>query len=661
MNKNFEVFIVDESLTVAYKKRAILKDIRIKLNLENRKKTILFVPDKIEIKEGIKVTFKREPEIPFYMKDIDRVILFADEQKDVVMFSLDVKFSNVPSSNEYMFQPEYSIELNYDLGEKPKGILRQYLCDAFWLCPSFDSEKAELSNVVSESVYFPEGHMNILPLVNKSGTCKLCESGAYINVNKYGINSYNDAFLSVSINDNPYDAISQNFEVCKENNLIETELRQSKALPEMFKYFGWCTWDACYHNVTSELIYKKLDEFKEKNIKVKWLLIDDGWSLYTSGEDEEPSALLSFEEDRKKFPEGFKACIKRIKEEYGVEYVGVWQSFTGYWKGVSKNSDIVDKYPESVTKIFSKRVFPAFDKDGAYTFWNSWHKYLKEQGVDFVKVDTQGSFNFKFISENMGIYEGLKNQYDALEKSVFENFDGRIINCMGMSNENCFARQKSALNRNSGDFLPKQENGFVSHCINNVYNVPYHSMIHFCDFDMWWSEHETAKQSAVLRAISGGPVYTSDEVCHSNSLYITPICDENAKIYELDDFAKPTFDCYYVDCVKNEKPLKVFNKKDDKFVLAVFGVADKTSNGKLKLSDFGAKGSYIAEEYFSGALYKLDDESAINLSLEKNDCLLYNIYPVDENGEAHLGRKDKFIGIGTEKVRKVKLCEIKNS
>ena len=42
MNENFEAFIVDESLTVAYKKRAILKDIRIKLNLENRRKTILF-------------------------------------------------------------------------------------------------------------------------------------------------------------------------------------------------------------------------------------------------------------------------------------------------------------------------------------------------------------------------------------------------------------------------------------------------------------------------------------------------------------------------------------------------------------------------------------------------------------------------------------------
>lgn len=655
INKKFEVFITGDFLTVAYNNRAILKNINIKLNLENEKKTVLFVPDKIEADSGIKVIFKREPELPFYMVDIDSVILSAKEKNDVCMLSLDVRFSNVPSSAEYMFALTNGIEFNYELAEKPEGLINHYMYTSSWVNPSFAENQ---SNVVSLSVNYKGVHINILPLVNYSGSCKLNENGACINVTKYGVNSYNDAFLSISVNENPYDAISENFEVCKENNLIETTLRKNKVLPEMFRYFGWCTWDACYHNVSSELIYKKLDEFKEKNIKVKWLLIDDGWSLYTSGEDEEPSALLSFKEDAKKFPEGLKACIKRIKEEYGVEYVGVWQSFTGYWKGISPKSEIVKEFPESVTKIFSQRIFPAFDKDGAYVFWSNWHKYLKEQGVDFVKVDTQSSFNFKFIGENVGVYEGLKMQYDALEKSVFENFDGRVINCMGMGNENCFARQKTALNRNSNDFLPKQENGFVSHCINNVYNVPYHSMLCYCDFDMWWSEHETAKQNAVLRSISGGPVYTSDEVGHSDSLYVEPLCDENGKIYELDDFAKPTFDCYYIDCVKNAKPLKAFNRKDDKFVLAVFGLADGISKGNLKLSDFGAKGAYIAEEYFSGELIKLDGESVINLSLEKNDCLLYNIYPVDKKGEVHLGRKDKFIGISTKSVRTIKVYNI---
>lgn len=653
--KNFEAFITDDFLTITYNKRAILKNIKVKLNLENEKKTVLFVAEKIEDDDAIKITFKREPELPFYMVDIDSVILFAKEEKDVLMLSLDVKFSKVPSSSEYMFSLENSIEFNYELGEKTKGKISHYMFTSSWINPSFEENQTK---VVSLSADFADYHMNILPLVNYGGSCKLNENGAYINVTKYGVNSFNDAFMSVSMGKNPYDAICENFEVCKENKLIETELRKDKVLPDMFNYFGWCTWDACYHNVSSELLYKKLDEFKEKNIKVKWVLIDDGWSLYTSGEDEESSALLSFKEDRKKFPEGLKACIKRIKEEYGVEYVGVWQSFTGYWKGISKNSEIIKEFPNSVMKIFSQRMFPAFDKDGAYTFWNSWHKYLKEQGVDFVKVDTQGSFNFKFIGENVGVYEGLKIQYEALEKSVFENFEGRVINCMGMGNENCFARNKMALNRNSNDFFPKQEDGFISHCFLNVYNVPYHSMLHWCDFDMWWSEHETAKQSAVLRGISGGPIYTSDEVGHSDSLYITPLCDENAKIYELDDFAKPTFDCYYVDCAKEAKPLKVYNKKDNKYVVAVFGMSDKVSKGELKLSDFGAKGSFIAEEYFSSELLKLDDESSVSLSLSKNECLLYNIYPVDKNSEAHLGRKDKFIGIGTETVRTIKACDI---
>lgn len=662
MNKKFDILLKDGCLTAEYNGKTILENLRIKINLINKKLSVFMLADSVETgnDESIKVIFKRDPELhPWYIPDIDSVVLTASEQNGVIVFSLDVKFSKQICSAEYMFDPENSIEFNYDFAEDDCRIVCNYMRCPYWLYPSFGTGKTDCDDGVSESVHFSGGHMHIMPLVNESGTSRICKHGVCINVGKLSVNSYNDDFLAISVDKNPYDAIVRNFNECKVRNLICVNLRDERVMHEMFKYFGWCTWDACYHNVTSEILYKKLDEFKEKNIKLKWLLIDDGWSQYSSAEDKDsPRALLSFEEDRTKFPEGLKACIKRIKEEYGVEYVGVWQSFTGYWVGVSKKSGIVSKHPESVKEIFTGKVLPAFDEEGAYAFWSKWNGYLKEQGVDFVKVDTQGSFNSKFLNENTGVFEGLKIQYDAWEKSIFECFDGRVINCMGMGNENFFARRKTALSRNSGDFMPKQEIGFSAHLTNNVYNVPFHSMLYYCDFDMWWSEHETALQSAVLRAMSGGPVYTSDEVGHSDSLYINPIYDENGRIYDLDDFAKPTYDCYYSDCAKEEKPLKVFNKKDDKFIVAAFGVAEKKSCGKLRLSDLGLNNTYVIENYFTGEIIKMDDETAIDISLDKNECVLYNLYPVDKDGKAFLGRRDKFVGIGTEVVREINVADL---
>ena len=34
---------------------------------------------------------------------------------------------------------------------------------------------------------------------------------------------------------------------------------------------------AFYHAVTAEKIVSKMEEFREKNIPIKWIMIDDGW------------------------------------------------------------------------------------------------------------------------------------------------------------------------------------------------------------------------------------------------------------------------------------------------------------------------------------------------------------------------------------------------
>src|SRR5690606_18830163 len=96
---------------------------------------------------------------------------------------------------------------------------------------------------------------------------------------------------------------------------------------------------------------------------------------------------------------------------------------------------------------------PKPDAAAAFGFWNDWHGYLKKQGVDFVKVDSQSAVA-NFLSGHAPIGAAAEAAHTALEASVGLHFDGCVINCMGMAGENIWHRPASAVSRNSDDFVP---------------------------------------------------------------------------------------------------------------------------------------------------------------------------------------------------------------
>lgn len=59
-------------------------------------------------------------------------------------------------------------------------------------------------------------------------------------------------------------------------------------------------------------------------------MIDDGWL------DVSEMRLQSLEPDGNKFPEGFLPVTRQLKEDYGVDWVGVWHTIAGYWGGISQ-------------------------------------------------------------------------------------------------------------------------------------------------------------------------------------------------------------------------------------------------------------------------------------------------------------------------------------
>ena len=262
----------------------------------------------------------------------------------------------------------------------------------------------------------------------------------------------------------PFDAIADAMKAVK-LHLNTFRLRQEKKLPAIVDYFGWCTWDAFYQEVTQDGVEAGLKSLSDGGAPPKFVIIDDGWQSVAGDPEEEneeegekqpkqpPLQRLTAIRENSKFQnkedpkEGIKNIVSIAKNKYGLKYVYVWHAITGYWGGLRPGVKDMEEYGSLMQypKV-SKGVFenePLWKTDAlalqglglmnpksVYKFYNELHSYLASAGVDGVKVDAQ------CILETLGAGFGgrveLTRQYhQALDASVARNFaDNGIIACM---------------------------------------------------------------------------------------------------------------------------------------------------------------------------------------------------------------------------------------
>lgn len=417
-------------------------------------------------------------------------------------------------------------------------------------------------------------------------------------------------------------------------------LRRNKKYPEMFDGLGWCSWDAFYHEVTADGIYEKLKEMKEKQIPVRWVLIDDGWL----DADYDRQVLKGLDADKKKFPEGLGGCVRRIKQEFGIEAVGVWHAVMGYWNGVEEGSDAFEKLQNGIGQRKDQRLIPEAEEGKAFQFYHIWHEYLKNQcGIDFVKVDGQSAVQL--------FYEGEKSYGEAsraiqcgLQASAALHFGNSIINCMGMSSEDVWNRFGSAIARSSDDFVPDVPHGFREHAVQNSYNSLLQGPFFWGDWDMFWSDHEENRQNSILRAVSGGPVYTSDKVGRTNPDYLMPLIRKNGEIIRCREIGMPTADCLFENPVQNSGILKIFNRYEDLFVLAAFHVAEDggARTCRIRVEDIpeAVGKEWDLYRYKEQRILSLEEDVAVEI--EENDAEIFLLLPKQKNYV--LGILEKYVG-----------------
>ena len=503
----------------------------------------------------------------FHLEDQLQVCFSLKTAGQHLALSVSAKIQKGISWPGSAWHPLRAVTLHIESLGFVSGLCGHYLYNSWWSRPWFDCSLTRLPEQTQSLLWRAGGSYRHMLAFSDRQLLSQFQGGdqegikIVISPQRVGVRSFSGTALILGFGNNPYELMDQSVETGRRQLSFTSLSRKQRQWPEIFDYLGWCSWNACYLKVDEASVLAKAQEFKDKNIPVKWLLIDDGWS------EEFQRCLLSFNEDRKKFPNGIKGLKTTLVEQYNIPWLGVWQALTGQWEGVAADAQI-----EHLEPFDDRRALPATDFQEACGFWFQWHDYLAQQGVDFVKVDVQGNLNNHYRLRKFSGEVG-NSVHRAVEASVALHFSGRMINCMGMSLVQLWHRPVSALARNSDDFFPEQDDNVREFALQNAYNALYHDGFYQGDWDMWWSVHKDADTHAILRAVSGGPVYTSDPVDGSDADRIMRLVFNDGRIVRCDGQGKVVRDCLFENPGLSGKLLKIWNRTGEVGVLALVNIS----------------------------------------------------------------------------------------
>lgn len=455
-------------------------------------------------------------------------------------FSLHIK--NISNTENFNLRSERPVRIWLPL-ERPERMTVMYLFNQWWTRPAFiDAFRKIPDRTQVLFLQYRDHCVCMVPMVGEKFKTYITagtenEICLEMTAGLGGISSMTEPLYLMAEAPSVSAAVHKAFSCLAEYKGIR--MRTERRLSEMFRYLGWCSWDAFYREVSEAGIRLKADELSGKQVPVRWMAIDDGWMSV----DENEELLVDFAPDRKKFPEGFGRMTEDLRKENGIRWFGVWHALGGFWGGIAPESRLVRKEHPYLCETVSGKLVPS--PVTGERFYRDWYELLNREGISFVKVDGQSSAACYF-ENTFPLCQAVRGINEALESGA-SRMDGAVINCMGMAMENILARPVTALSRNSDDFVPDREGGFAEHVLQNAYNALYHDELYCCDWDMFWTVHPDAEKHALLRAVSGGPIYVSDRPGATDPEILKPLIYTDGALLMIERSAKPTEDCVFSD------------------------------------------------------------------------------------------------------------------
>lgn len=386
--------------------------------------------------------------------------------------------------------------------------------------------------------------------------------------------------------------------------------REKKKLPSFLDWFGWCTWDAFYTDVTAEGVDEGLKSLSEGRTPPRFLIIDDGWQQIGNEVKDNNNCVVQegaqfanrltgikenskFQKNKKddqnrdQVP-GLKVVVDEAKQHHNVKYVYVWHALAGYWGGVKpaaagmehydtalaypiQSPGVLGNQPDIVMDSLSVHGLGLVHPRKVFNFYNELHAYLASCGVDGVKVDVQN------IIETLGAGHGgrvslTRAYYQGLEDSVAKNFpDNGCIACMCHNTDSIYSTRQTAVVRASDDFYPRDPASHTIHISSVAYNSLFLGEFMQPDWDMFHSLHPAADYHAAARAIGGCPIYVSDKPGNHNFELLRKLVLPDGSVLRAQLPGRPTRDCLFVDPARDGTSLlKIWNMNKCAGVVGVF-------------------------------------------------------------------------------------------
>jgi len=437
----------------------------------------------------------------------------------------------------------------------------------------------------------------------------------------------------------------------------EGQLRCAKGLPPFVDFFGWCTWDAFYNEVSHEKVIEGLESFAQGKVPPRFMILDCGWQSMrktVTGEER----LTSFAANDK-FPGDLRALVDRIKKDYGIEYLIAWHALMGYWGGTDGKSldgygvrDVIRRLSPSLNRDpkicdWQGLIAGVIPQESAGQFLHDYHAHLKDQGVDGIKVDNQAAITY--LSDGVG---GRVKMFDAyrkgLESSTSDHFDNTLIVCMAGATELCYDWRTANVTRTSTDFWPDIPASHGKHLwINACVSLWVSEFLH-PDWDMFQSGHPMGSYHAAGRAVSGSSVYVSDKPdAHDFDVLRKLVCT-NGTVLRCTAIGRPCPDCLFRDPTCEDVLLKIFNFNEHGAVVGVFHSqtgeeATPRLSGTVSPSDIPGLPTdrYAVMSHRSGKVRVLGHDDSWEISLERCEWEIFTLVPLQDN-TAVLGLANKY-------------------
>ncbi|KAK7264888.1 hypothetical protein RJT34_32501 [Clitoria ternatea] len=514
----------------------------------------------------------------------------------------------------------------------------------------FQSQNDNNNNQVVYTVFLPlvEGSFRACLQGNQDDSLQLClESG---DADTKASSFTHSIFITAGTD--PFATIHHAFRAVR-NHLNTFRLRHEKRLPGIVDFFGWCTWDAFYQEVTQEGVESGIQSLASGGTPPKFVIIDDGWQsvgsddISNSNSDSNSLKRLTGIKENEKFQNkeepglGIKSIVDIAKKQHGLKYVYVWHAITGYWGGVRpgvkemEEFGSVMKYPNVSSGVAENE--PTWKMDPlavqglglvnpkkVFTFYEQLHSYLASAGVDGVKVDVQ------CILETLGAGLGgrvelTKQYHQALDASISRNFsDNGCIACMSHNTDALYCSKQTAVVRASDDFYPRDPVSHTIHIASVAYNSIFLGEIMLPDWDMFHSLHPAAEYHASARAISGGPLYVSDAPGKHNFDLLKKMVLPDGSVLRARLPGRPTKDCLFTDPARDGVSLlKIWNMNKFGGVLGVYNCQGAAWNVTERKNTFHHTDSAAITGYVRGCDVHLISQVVGGGDAWNGECALY--------------------------------------